>query len=142
GKAPFADGTLNQKLIWHPVRNPEPVTNRRPDLPPGVVAILDRMIEKDPGLRFQSPSEVAEALAPWVQTPIDGPPEDEMPELSRAALGDGPGSSGVTRSPVRRSMPTTPPLRLGGATPTPTTPEAPKSNESARTRRRRREPSD
>jgi serine/threonine protein kinase len=114
GKAPFAEGTLNEKLVWHQLRNPEPVTNRRPDLPPEVAALLGRMIEKDPAARFQSPSEVAAALAPWVQTPISRPPEDEMPELGRAALGGGPGPQ---------------PLRPAGTIET--TPGVLKSNESA-----------
>src|SRR5262245_8463680 len=120
GKAPFAQGTLNQKLIWHQIRNPESITDLREDIPPELAAVLNRMIEKDPNMRFQSPAEVAEALAFWVQGPIDPPPPDEMPELSRAASG-GPGSSpstpapgssgGLNRRPTLPTAPKTPPLR-------------------------------
>src|SRR5262249_22253074 len=37
--------------------------------------------------RYQSPREVAEALAPWVSMPIPPPPESEMPRLSPKAMG-------------------------------------------------------
>src|SRR5262249_19088680 len=92
----------------------------REDIPPELAAVLNRMIEKDPNARFQSPAEVAEALAFWVQVPIEPPPPDEMPELSRAASG-GPGSSpstpapgssgGLNRRAALPAAPKTPPLR-------------------------------
>ena len=94
GSAPFADGTLNQKLIWHQVRQPEPIAGRRPDVPAELAAVLERMIAKDPAERFQTPAAVVEALAPWVQDAIEPPPADEMPELSLAALGSAPATSG------------------------------------------------
>ncbi len=108
GRAPFADGTLNQKLIWHQIRNPPPVTSLRPDVPPGLAAVLDRLTAKDPGERFQTAAEAAQALAPFVQAPVGPPPEDEMPELC-PALG-GPGSSGTLAPRTNRpSSPTATP---------------------------------
>src|SRR5262249_29105231 len=67
GKAPFAEGTLNQKLIWHQVRQPHPLPALRPSVPPELLAVLERMIAKDPGERFQTPLEAAHALAPWAE---------------------------------------------------------------------------
>ena len=44
---------------------PPPAANSlRPDIPDELVAVLERMIAKDPADRFQIPAEVAEAVAP------------------------------------------------------------------------------
>jgi serine/threonine protein kinase len=85
GQTPFDEATTAQKLIWHQTRQPEPIRALRPDVPEGVVAVVEKMMAKDPAQRYQTPAEVADALAPWTQTPIPPPPESEMPQLSRAA---------------------------------------------------------
>ncbi|MGH7222288.1 MAG: protein kinase domain-containing protein, partial [Gemmataceae bacterium] len=99
GKTPFADGTIAQKLIWHQTRQPKPITQLRPDTPAGVVAIVEKMMAKDPAQRPQTPLEVAEALMPWTQTPIPPPPEKEMPQLSPAAMGNTPSDSNLPSPP-------------------------------------------
>jgi eukaryotic-like serine/threonine-protein kinase len=90
-RTPFAEGTVAQKLIWHQTRQPKPVRQLRPEVPEGVAAVLEKMMAKDPSQRYQTPNEVAEALAAWTQTPIPPPPANEMPQLSPAAMGN-PGS--------------------------------------------------
>jgi hypothetical protein len=50
-----------------------------------LAAVVETMMAKEPGRRYQTPAEVADALAPWTQTPIPPPPESEMPQLSPAA---------------------------------------------------------
>ena len=87
GRTPFAEGTVAQKLIWHQTRMPKPIRGFRPDVPEGVIAIIDKAMAKDVAQRYQSPAELAEALDPWVQTPIPPPPQIEMPQLSLAAMG-------------------------------------------------------
>jgi serine/threonine protein kinase len=87
GNTPFAKGTAAQKLIWHQTRQPDSIKQLRPDLPDGVVAILDKMMAKKPADRYQTPDQLRAALAPWIQTPIGPPPEKEMPRLCRAAKG-------------------------------------------------------
>jgi serine/threonine protein kinase len=102
-RTPFAEGTIAQKLIWHQTRQPKSVRSLRPEVPEGLTAVLDKMMAKDPGQRYQTPGEAADALAPWTQTPISPPPASEMPQLSPAAMGngpDGPGSSSGTRVPT------------------------------------------
>jgi serine/threonine protein kinase len=103
GRTPFAEGTVAQKLIWHQTRQPKPIRQLRPLTPEGVSAIVDRMMAKDPNQRFQTPAAVAEALAPWTQTPIPPPPDNEMPQLSPAAMG------GPTSSDSNMAGPKTPP---------------------------------
>jgi hypothetical protein len=48
------------------------ITARR-DVPAGLAAVLERMLAEDPDRRYQTPAEVAEALAPFVQTGVAGP---------------------------------------------------------------------
>ena len=67
-------------------------------MPEELAAILEKMMAKDPAERYQTPTEVAEALAPWTQTPIPPPPEEEMPQLSLAAMGGGVPGSDATRA--------------------------------------------
>jgi serine/threonine protein kinase len=97
GRTPFTEGTVAQKLIWHQTRQPKPIKQTRAEVPDELSALIERMMAKDPAQRPQTPLEVAEALAPFTQTAIAPPPDDEMPHLSPAALGltatDGGGSS-------------------------------------------------
>jgi len=81
GQTPFPDGRVAAKLVAHQTREPKPVEEYRPDVPPGLLAVLRTMMAKDPAHRYQTPIEVAEALAEWTAIPIDPPPEREMPAL-------------------------------------------------------------
>jgi serine/threonine protein kinase len=94
GKTPFHEGSIAQKLIWHQTRQPKSVKLLRPEVPDGIVAVIDRAMAKDPNQRFATPQAMAESLSPWTQTPIAPPAAIEMPQLSRAAMGFGPGDPG------------------------------------------------
>jgi serine/threonine protein kinase len=85
GETPFGKGTVAQKLLWHQVRQPTPIRQLRPEVPQEMEAIVNRMMAKNPGQRYQTPAEVVEALRPWTRTPIAPPPEQEMPRLGPAA---------------------------------------------------------
>jgi serine/threonine protein kinase len=99
GRTPFAEGTVAQKLIWHQTRQPKPLAQLRPEVPEGVVSILEQMMAKDPGQRYATPAEVADVLIPWTQTPIPPPPEVEMPQLSLAAMGSSAGENTLSGGP-------------------------------------------
>src|SRR5436305_7855523 len=92
GKVLFPEGSVPQKLIWHQTRQPKPVRELRREVPAGLAAVVERMIEKDPQARYQTPGEVAEALAPWAAEPVGPPPEEWMPKLSPAARETTPGT--------------------------------------------------
>jgi len=81
GQPPFVGGKVAQKLIWHQVRHPTPVRQVRPEVPEGAAAVLARMMAKAPAQRFQSPGDVADALAPFDEEPVARPREEEMPKL-------------------------------------------------------------
>ena len=85
GHPPFPDGTIAQKLLAHQTREPTPMRSLRPDVPEEVLAILTKMMAKRLDERFQTPTDIYEALLPFVQTQIALPPDAEMPVLSPAA---------------------------------------------------------
>jgi len=63
GKVPFPGGTVLEKVKAHAERTPRPIAEVRQDLPQGLAHMLDRMMAKNPAQRFQTPAEVASALA-------------------------------------------------------------------------------
>jgi WD40 repeat protein len=65
GRVPFPEDTAVDKLLAHASRPPRPLAEVRPDLPAGVVRVVEKMTAKDPARRYQAPAEVAEALAPF-----------------------------------------------------------------------------
>ncbi len=99
GFPPFPEGSVAQKLLWHQTKAPKAVRAYRPEVPEGVAAIVDKMMAKDASNRYQSPAELMEALAPWVQTPIPPPPDSEMPQMSLAASGGVPGRAAPGSGP-------------------------------------------
>ena len=103
GSPPFTEGTVPQKLMWHQTKEPKPIQSIRPEVPDEVVAIVQKMMAKDPNKRYQSPKELAEAIAPLVTTPIPPPSEAEMPQLSPLARGLVGGT--VTSPPSSTSAP-------------------------------------
>ncbi len=91
GSAPFPEGSVAQKLIWHQNRQPRAIKAIRPEVPDEVIAVVDKMMAKDQDRRLpgQTPSDVMTALAAWVTTPIPPPTDREMPHVSPAAGGMG-----------------------------------------------------
>jgi len=87
GTTPFGEGTVAQKLVWQQTRQPKPLTIYRKDVPPALTAVIEKMMAKDAGQRYQTPAAVVEALTPFTQTAIGAPTESEMPHLSPAAGG-------------------------------------------------------
>lgn len=86
GSSPFPDGTVAQKLIAAQTQKPKPITTFRPDVPPALIAVIDRMMSKNPADRYQNMTEVMDALSPWTSQPIAVPADTEMPVLSPAVL--------------------------------------------------------
>jgi serine/threonine protein kinase len=84
GRPLFPEGKVTHKLMWHQTRQPTPLRQLRPETPPELAAIVERMIEKEPQRRYRALSEVIEVLTPWTTTPLPPPSEEEMPRLSPA----------------------------------------------------------
>jgi serine/threonine protein kinase len=65
GQVPFPAATAHEKLRGHAERAPTPLTELRPDVPAPLARVVERMTAKDPAGRYQTPAEVARALAPF-----------------------------------------------------------------------------
>jgi tRNA A-37 threonylcarbamoyl transferase component Bud32/anti-sigma factor RsiW len=69
GHAPFPEGTALDKLTAHCEQVPRPLTSLRHDVPPALRRALERMMAKSANQRYQTPAEVALALAPFAAPP-------------------------------------------------------------------------
>jgi phosphate ABC transporter phosphate-binding protein len=98
GRPPFEGESAVQKLVGHQLREPDPVHAVRPDLPADLGVVVSRMLAKEPVGRFQTPGEVARALARWVTAPVPPPDPAEMPPMSASEyrLGLSPASSSAS----------------------------------------------
>ncbi len=67
GQAPFAEGTLAERLAAHQHKEPKDLRQLRPDAPEDLIAICRKMMAKKPEERYPSAREVAEALADWLR---------------------------------------------------------------------------
>ncbi len=88
GQPPFPEGSVAQKLLWHQTRDPKPIGQVRPEVPADIVAIVEKLMKKNPDDRYQTPGELMAVLQDFVQVPIPPPTEKELPPLSPAAAGN------------------------------------------------------
>jgi serine/threonine protein kinase len=128
GTPPFTEGKLAQRIQAH-LKTPAPnLLDRRPDVPPAIVELSFRMMEKHPDARPQTAREVADTLAAWLAHDASAagrpaPPRRQPPRRSAApgaAAGQQPVSSGGTS---RSSAGSDPPRPGSGSAAQPRTPE-------------------
>ena len=62
GQPPFPEGTVLQKLLKHQGDEPPDVRTFVPGIPAEVVAVVQKMMAKDPANRFQTPDELIAVL--------------------------------------------------------------------------------
>ena len=65
-EVPFPALTLPEKLKAHQTQSTRPLSEHRPDVPAGLVAVVGKMMAKDPAERYQAPAEVVEALTMFI----------------------------------------------------------------------------
>ena len=68
GDLPFR-GSVVEVLANVLMKTPKPVREAKPDADPGLSAICEKMIAKKPQDRYQSMTDVANALAEWLKSP-------------------------------------------------------------------------
>ena len=65
GQPPYQGGTEMQKMLAHIEVKATPLSEVRQEVPAELEQVVDKMMAKEPGQRYQTPKEVAEALAPF-----------------------------------------------------------------------------
>jgi eukaryotic-like serine/threonine-protein kinase len=85
GKPPFPDGSPIDKLLRHQLDPPPDLRLQRPDLPPEMLAVLSKMLAKDPKDRQQRASDVVKALYPFTPEGIANTPEIVLTMPEKAA---------------------------------------------------------
>ncbi len=66
GHPPFNEGTLAQRLMWHQTKQPPPISSDRPDIPPTLMSIIEKMMAKKPDDRYQTAGELSNVLRDWL----------------------------------------------------------------------------
>ena len=143
-RVPFPDRSVPEKMYAHKTRAPAPVSELCPRLPVRLAEVLDKMIAKEPGERYQAPAEVVEALAESVTELVEPPPAHEMPEhpaafyrlgLTPAAGTASPSALAVTPNPLSQAETMPSPKQPGDLppfhTPFPMAHELPSSSSSS-----------
>lgn len=106
GQPPFPGGSLTEKLLKHQQAEPERVEILCPDVPPGLGAVVRKMMAKQPKDRYRDPQEAADALAPFAFAGNEN--AALMPETSPApepdTIGWSPESTSVLGSGKRPSF--------------------------------------
>ncbi|MES2857862.1 MAG: protein kinase [Pseudomonadota bacterium] len=62
GKPPFSGATIAESLAQRMLRPPEPVSRQRPDVPPWVTRLVDKLLRPQPSHRFQDARAVVAAI--------------------------------------------------------------------------------
>ena len=65
GRPPF-EGNTTQKLVQHQMKDPPPLTTIDKTFPPGLSAVVAKMLKKKPSDRYQTPADLINALSPWL----------------------------------------------------------------------------
>jgi formylglycine-generating enzyme required for sulfatase activity/serine/threonine protein kinase len=100
GRPPFPDGSVIQKLLAHSEKTPRQLADVRPDVPPELARIVERMMAKSPSLRPSTPAEVILALDPIADAFENGRQTLDLPERNSATRGatkPDPGPTAVER---------------------------------------------
>jgi len=71
GHPPFSGDTALSVAVQHLKRQPEPLENIRPDLPPGLARIIHKMMAKSPDHRHQTARELIRELRPLIKEYLD-----------------------------------------------------------------------
>jgi serine/threonine protein kinase len=106
GRAPFAKGSIAERIQAHMKRPPPNLLDERADVPPAIAELYFRMLEKHPDARPQTAQEIADALAAWLASTAPAgaararpePPRRLPPRRSPQPAAD-PGSSNVHFTP-------------------------------------------
>jgi serine/threonine-protein kinase len=133
GRVPFPEGSAVEKMMAHQMKQPTPLRQLVPNVPPELEGVVMRLMAKKPEERYGTCEEVVEALEPFVgdirQIPEGAPlltahpklsqSSGRMPGLSNHPPGHRPGLSGERSlaSTAAMARTPTPPAQPGLSSP-------------------------
>jgi serine/threonine protein kinase len=100
GRPPFHASSLTAILMAHQTQEAQPLNLIRPEVPEELAAVVRKMMAKNPAKRYQTPLEVAQALAPFLKQASGAalaPRVPPSPELSAGPTEAGPASPKTSR---------------------------------------------
>lgn len=74
GRVPFPGGSLISKLDKQRWQNPTAIESLRGDVPPAVIRVVAKLMEKKPANRFDTPGRLVEVLTALAKHEYDDPP--------------------------------------------------------------------
>jgi len=107
GHVPFTGESPTAIMLKH-LQHPAPsILDERPDLPPGVVNVVSRALEKRPENRYESIGQMVEALAKAAGIELPTPSYPEMKPVTAAPVTDDDDEETLVRR--RQTTPMVPP---------------------------------
>jgi hypothetical protein len=107
GRPPFVEDTPVKLVLAHIEKEPRPLHELRADVPPELSAVVDRMLAKDPGRRYQTPIDAVRALAFFCKPGQkvgsllgSGRDVSQLPAQREVAAGVGPPFQDLVSDPV------------------------------------------
>ncbi len=110
GSPPFNGRNAAELMYAHQSQDPQPPHELRPDVPAGLSAIVGKMLAKDMAQRYQTPIEVAQALAPFLKPAAKSTPSlapQSKPAASKPPAEPNPAAIATpkrTKTPGRRAV--------------------------------------
>jgi serine/threonine protein kinase len=141
GRYPFPEGTAVEKMMCHQHKQPTPLKDLNPEVPDELIAIVERLMQKNPAGRYHSCAQVLDALRPLTQ-PGGGSaavpqrrPTMTMPRVRLTRPGAGDPSDGLAGPPAKAPelpRPATPRLQPPAPAPAPAPASAPSMRNAPR----------
>ena len=92
GQPPFPDTNIISQMVRHATETAKPMKELNPAVPEGIQLVLNQMIAKNPVQRYQTPTQAASALQPFLsagaevaQTLENDPAMMPLPEVAGGA---------------------------------------------------------
>ena len=88
GQPPFPGGTALEKIQRHRSEEPVAIPQLNPNVPPGFIGLVRKMMSRNPEQRFANAAEIEEKLRPWASEesvlPLDRQGDREYQEAVAA----------------------------------------------------------
>jgi tRNA A-37 threonylcarbamoyl transferase component Bud32 len=103
GHPPFQEDTAVKTILAHLQQEPRPLPELRPEVAPELWQVVARLLAKDPARRYQTPAEVAQALAPFSKPGTKTAPP-AAPAGQRTALPPAKGGRATAAGPPSNEL--------------------------------------